>query len=370
MTEEQPDNTDDQIVLPPIPPNEEERLRELESFQILDTLPEQIFEDIVRIAAYICQTPIALVNLVDRHRQWSMARLGFSDGEVERTLTFCAFTINDPDHVMVVPDATRDPRFASNPYVRREPYIRFYAGAPLVTSHGYALGTVCVIDLQPRQLSPEQLEMLRLLSRQVVTQLEIRRDLLRLEQRLLQREQEYLSLNAYLQSLEDKLAAAQQQSLTDPLTGVFNRRGFALRLSEEIERARRYQVTLALLLIDVDHFKQDNDTFGHLAGDEALRMIAQLLSEGCCKHDIVARYGGEEFAVILPATAGDGAQVLGERLRRLVQMAAWPLHPLTISVGGAVLQPEMTDEHDLIARADSALYQAKAQGRNTCVIIA
>lgn len=238
--------------------------------------------------------------------------------------------------MFVVQDATCDPRFANNPFVRGDPYIRFYAGAPLVTANGYALGTVCVVDRQPHQLSPEQVEMLRVLSRHVVQHLEIRRDLLQLEQRLLAHEQERHSLQAYLHSLETWLAEVQQV-LTDPLTGVLNRRGFDLRLNEEFDRARRYQAPLSLLLIDVDHFKAFNDTFGHLAGDETLRIVAQALNEGSRKHDITTRYGGEEFAVILPATGSDGASVLAERLRRLVQQAAWPLRPVTISVGSASL---------------------------------
>lgn len=366
MPVEPSDNPD--LPLPPIPPNEEERLRELESYHILDTLPEQVYEDIVRLAAYICQTPMALVNLIDRDRQWSKARLGFADNEVDRKLAFCSYTINDPDNVLVVQDATCDPRFANNPFVRGDPYIRFYAGAPLVTANGYALGTVCVVDLQPHQLSSEQIEMLRVLSRHVVQHLEIRRDLLQLEQRLLAHEQERHSLQAYLHSLETRLAEAQQQVLTDPLTGVLNRRGFDLRLNEEFERARRYQAPLSLLLIDVDHFKEFNDTFGHVAGDETLRIVTQALCEGVRKHDIIARYGGEEFAVILPATGSDGAYVLAERLRRLVQQAAWPLRPVTISVGGAGLTDEMMSVCDLIERADQALYAAKQGGRNMCVV--
>lgn len=366
MPVEPSDNPD--LPLPPIPPNEEERLRELESYHILDTLPEQVYEDIVRLAAYICQTPMALVNLIDRDRQWSKARLGFTDNEVDRKLAFCSYTINDPDDVFVVQDATCDPRFANNPFVRGDPYIRFYAGAPLVTPNGYALGTVCVVDLQPHQLSSEQIEMLRVLSRHVVQHLEIRRDLLQLEQRLLAHEQERHSLQAYLHSLETRLAEAQQQVLTDPLTGVLNRRGFDLRLNEEFERARRYQAPLSLLLIDVDHFKEFNDTFGHVAGDETLRIVAQALNEGSRKHDIIARYGGEEFAVILPATGSDGAYVLAERLRRLVQQAAWPLRPVTISVGSASLTDEMMSVCDLIERADQALYAAKRGGRNMCVV--
>lgn len=366
MTVEPSDNPD--LPLPPIPPNEEDRLRELESYHILDTLPEQVYEDIVRLAAYICQTPMALVNLIDRDRQWSKARLGFADNEVDRKLAFCSYTINNPDDVLVVHDATCDPRFANNPFVRGDPYIRFYAGAPLVTPNGYALGTVCVVDLQPHQLSPEQIEMLRVLSRHVVQHLELRRDLLQLEQRLLAQEQERHSLQAYLHSLETRLAEVQQQVLTDPLTGVLNRRGFDLRLNEEFERARRYQAPLSLLLIDVDHFKEFNDTFGHVAGDETLRIVVQALNEGSRKHDIIARYGGEEFAVILPATGSDGAYVLAERLRRLVQQAAWPLRSVTVSVGGTGLTDEMMSVCDLIERADQALYAAKRGGRNMCVV--
>jgi len=355
------------LIQAPIPPNEPERLRELADYQIIDTLPEQFYDDIVRLAAYICQTPIALVNLIDHNRQWSKAQLGFAAGDVDRNLAMCAFAINHPDEVMVIPDATSDPRFATNPFVAGDPHIRFYAGAPLVTPSGLALGTVCVIDRQPRQLSAEQLEMLRALSRQVIVQFELRRNILRLEQRVLQQDREYQALYAHLQQLELQLIETRQQSLTDPLTGLHNRRGFDQRLREEFGRARRYQTPLALLLIDVDRFKQFNDTFGHLAGDETLRVVAKLLNEGCRTYDVLARYGGEEFAVILPATSHGGSQVLAERLRRIVQQAAWPYQPVTISIGGAILTETMADVCDLIEEADRALYAAKRNGRNCCV---
>ncbi|ACL23709.1 sensor domain-containing diguanylate cyclase [Chloroflexus aggregans] len=355
-------------LFPPIPANETERLRELESYHILDTLPEQFYEDIVRLAAYICQTPMALVNLIDRDRQWSKARLGFTDSEVDRKLAFCSYTINYPDDVFVVPDATCDERFAHNPFVCGDPYIRFYAGAPLVTPNGYALGTVCVVDVRPHRLTPEQIEMLRVLARQVVRQLELRRDVLALEQRLLTNEQEKLSLRAYLLSIEAQLAQAQQQALTDPLTGLLNRRGFEQRLQEEIDRSLRYNVPMALLMVDIDHFKAINDTFGHVAGDEILRMVAQLLRENVRRHDIVARYGGEEFAVILPATGFEGTPILGERIRRAVQQAAWPYVPVTISVGGACCDATMTNATDLLTAADHALYDAKRSGRNCCIV--
>lgn len=352
---------------PPIPANETERLRELESYHILDTLPEQFYEDIVRLAAYICQTPMALVNLIDHDRQWSKARLGFTDSEVDRKLAFCSYTINYPDDVFVVPDATCDERFAHNPFVRGDPYIRFYAGAPLVTPNGYALGTVCVVDVRPHQLTPEQIEMLRVLARQVVRQLELRRDVLALEQRLLTNEQEKLSLRAYLLSIETQLVQVQQQALTDPLTGLLNRRGFEQRLQEEIDRSLRYNVPMALLMVDIDHFKDINDTFGHVIGDEILRMVAQLLRENVRRHDIVARYGGEEFAIILPATGCEGTPILGERIRRAVQQAAWPYVPVTISVGGACHDATMTNATDLLTAADHALYDAKRSGRNRCI---
>lgn len=161
----------------PVPHNENERLSDLQSYHILDTAPEPEYDDISKLAAYICNTPIALISLVDADRQWFKAKIGLETSETPRAVAFCAHTILE-DRVLEVHDASQDPRFSANPLVLGAPGIRFYAGVPLVSRAGLALGSLCVIDLQPRRLEPAQVEALSALGRQAIQQMELRRTIL------------------------------------------------------------------------------------------------------------------------------------------------------------------------------------------------
>lgn len=158
----------------PLPANETERLDALRHFNVLDTLPEIAFDDIATVAATVCGSPIGLISLIDQDRQWFKACIGLGVSETPRDQAFCAHAILAPSSLMVVQDTALDPRFQANPLVLGEPHIRFYAGAPIVSDDGYALGTVCVIDRTPRTLSDEQTTALAALARQAALVLKLR----------------------------------------------------------------------------------------------------------------------------------------------------------------------------------------------------
>ena len=166
---------------PDLPDDERERLAELHALEILDTADEESFDNLTRLAAFICGTPISLISLVDSERQWFKARLGLSLVETPRDVSFCGHAILDPDRLLIVGDATKDVRFRDNPLVTGDPSIRFYAGMPLKTREGSAVGTLCVIDREPRELSSMQHAALVTLSNAVVTQLQLRQRLTRHE---------------------------------------------------------------------------------------------------------------------------------------------------------------------------------------------
>lgn len=185
-----------------IPEDERARLEALRHFKVLDTDPEEAFDDITRLASYICQTPSALISLVDADRQWFKSRVGFEQQETSRDLSFCAHAILQPGPT-VVRDTLDDERFRDNPFVLSAPYIRFYAGAPLISTEGFKLGTLCVLDNVPRMLFPDQAAALQMLSNQVMVLLDMRRTIGYLESALNERRARVEELEALVRRHED-----------------------------------------------------------------------------------------------------------------------------------------------------------------------
>jgi anti-sigma regulatory factor (Ser/Thr protein kinase) len=194
---------------------EADRLAALRRYRILDTEPEQRFDDLALLASQICGTPMALISLVDRDRQWFKARVGVDVPQTPRDIAFCHHAIRQPD-LFVVPDATQDARFRDNPLVRAAPHIRFYAGAPLITADGHALGTICVIDRRARTLTTEQEAALEALKRQVISQLELRLNLDELASALSARDQAERDQERLVAELREALDSVERLSLLLP----------------------------------------------------------------------------------------------------------------------------------------------------------
>jgi signal transduction histidine kinase len=192
--------------------DDQDRLDELKSYSILDTLPEDDYDNLTMLASEICQTPISLVSLVDKDRQWFKSKVGLSADETPVSQSFCAHAIIDPSELFMIKDAREDHRFSTNPLVTDDPYIVFYAGIPLITENGFPLGTLCVIDREPRVLTDNQVKSLRALSTQVMKLMELRKSKQNLEQANVRLKQRNEAL--------DKFAQIAAHDIRSPLTNI------------------------------------------------------------------------------------------------------------------------------------------------------
>ncbi len=356
------------------PAKETLRLAKLQDYSILDTSAEPAYDDIAALAAHICNTPAAFVSLIDATRQWFKAKVGVDVTETPRNVAFCAHAIQQMG-VMVVEDTRQDPRFCDNPFVTGAPYIRFYAGAPLITPDGHNLGTLCVVDYQPRQLTAHQLSALQVLSRQVMAQMELNRHARQLkssnehlEQRVRARTSGLTSALHLLLKTQTKLlkreAVLRHSSLHDPLTGLPNRSYFLQRLDQAIQLSHRQSDHLyAVWFIDLDNFKPVNDALGHGVGDQLLKCVADQIKKLLRKSDLVARLGGDEFAVLLDnipneAHAITAVKRLQEKLRQPFVIEGRKVF-VSASIGITFSRSGYRQPEAALRDADTAMYQAK-----------
>lgn len=361
----------------PRPPDEYARLEALQSYPMLDTPSEPTFDELAKLAAGLCGASMAGIALVDSTRQWFKSNYGFELVETPKEGSLCAHVVATGD-TLVIADASQEPCFAECPLVRGGPSARFFAGTPLITPSGLALGALFIMDSCSRELLPFQREALESLGRQVMALMELKRTALTgrqsrsatetigpqvVEQLRLAREYN-IELEQQQQQLLQTNARLAELVTTDNLTGLKNQGYFREVLEASFSFSMRRGLPLSVVMLDVDHFKSYNDTFGHPIGDEVLRQVSDLLNESARAEDLVARYGGEEFVVLLPATDSRGAIDVAERMREAIETHPWSKRGVTASLGIATICPSTLYASSLVEEADRALYLSKAQGRN------
>lgn len=322
----------------------------LAAYSILDSAPETDFDNIVRLAARIVGTHGAAISFIDDHRQWFKAKCGVNHRQTPISQSFCAHTIESKG-LLVVTDARCDPRFADNPLVTQAPRICFYAGMQIRASDGTPIAALCVFDPAPRPLGLTELEeaTLRTLAAQVEALLELRRLVLEREQQVIAQSQ-----------LTEKLRHVAEH---DDLTGLPQREPFRKRLTIAIDQAKRDKNRLAVLFIDVDHFKQVNDSLGHDAGDALLCGFAERLRSVIRLCDTAARVGGDEFGIILCGIRQDEeitavVQSLHARLQVPLEHRGRKIN-CKASIGVAIYPDHADCPESLSKCADLALAEAK-----------
>jgi PAS domain S-box-containing protein len=324
------------MMKPPFPQNESERLEILRQYQILDTPPESAFDDLTHLASDLCETPIALITFIDAHRQWFKSRVGLSLTETPREISFCGHAILE-HRPFVIRDASSDPRFADHPWVTSDPHIRFYAGAPLLTPQGHALGAVCVMDRTPRELRPKQLEDLEAIAHETMMLLELRRNISELSRtvdtlRLAEDER------ARLLSLEQEARAAAMRAQW--------RFTFLAEASEILSGSLDYETTLA----------------------GVARLAIPFLADGCVVDLVEADQSIRRVAV---AAADPSKEALGwELIRRYPPEQG--VHPLqrVLASGRPMLLPDVPDTLlEAIARDPEHLKIAKELGIQSAMIV-
>lgn len=333
----------------PRPANEAERLAAVRRYHLLDTPPEDEFNFLTEMAAALCQAPYAYISLIDEQRVWfkSLHGIQLEQPEAPRDDDYCSWTILE-DVLLNIPDLTQDARSAKISLTEGAPHYHMYCGANLITYDGFRIGALCVLDSVPNQLSERQIGLLVELARQVMVLIELR---------------------AKEAELSQALAKMERLAAIDELTKLVNRRVLCEQLDLEVARATRFGTLLAVVLLDLDHFKEVNDKYGHAMGDMVLAGVAGLIIKRMRTIDTAGRYGGEELCLLLPGTDSKGALAVADALRQQIAGSRFyesgQAARVTASFGVAANDGGiLTAVEPLFRAADRALYRAKTNGRN------
>ena len=315
------------MLKPPIPHNEEARIAALESSGVLDTGPEERFDRYTRLAQRMFDVPIAIISLVGRDEQRFKSVVGLDATGSDRDHSFCGHAILQDD-VMVVEDATLDPRFADNPLVTGEPHIRFYAGCPLVSNEGHRLGTLCVVDTQAREVDPRDIEALRDLGALVSGEL-----------------------------------SSIRLTTVDELTSLSNRRGFNMIATQSLQMCGRTNRSASLLLLDIADFSRINERLGEACGDKVLVEFGQMLKTSFRDSDVISRLQDDKYCVLLTDTDFENAWNGVERFRNTLNTRnALPGRKYKLMFSAAVVQYDR-DRHDntirMLQEAEVLMHERK-----------